>query len=444
MGALDPNRTRNPKLAAQDASLGLPDSVRWVVLSVPDLNGTLRGKALARAGFTRGVQDGGLTTTDLVLRTDAADAPVVSVDGGLDGGDLRLVPDLATLVVDPWRPGWASCLAFTRWRDGSPCNVAPRDVCAAALTDLEEIGVTMHAAFEYEFRLYDRETGRLATPAASYSQQLLADLSGFVEDVAQATRVADIDLQAFHTEAGQGLVELAVAPRDGLRAADTAVRLRGCVQEAAARHGMRASFAAKPVAKEEGSGGHLHLTLNDPEGRSLFASDVIAGNPVPEVMRHAIAGVLEHLGAMSVFYNPHINSYKRLLPGWFAPTRADWAIDDRDAAVRLVVGERAQATHLELRRAGADSNPYLVLAAAAVSIADGLQQRIEPPADGLLGAAPGDLRLALAAFADDADARARLGERFCRHWEATREWELRAFNKVVTAWELTRAEARTQ
>jgi glutamine synthetase len=440
MNAFRPYAEKNRAVAEEDGSRALLKTVRWIVLSIPDLNGALRGKALARTVFSRGIDSGGLSSTDLVLRTDALDSPISTGDARFDGGDLRFVPDLNTLAVDPWRPGWANCLAFTRWRDGSPCEIAPRDVCAAVLADLEELGFAVHAAFEYEFRLYERETGRPVTPAASYSHHLLGELRGFVDDLAVAAIAAGIDLQAFHTEAGAGLVEVSVGACDGLRAADVAVLLRSCVRAAAARHEMRASFAAKPRAGEEGSGGHLHLSLNNRDGISLFASEGSAADQLPNVMRHAIGGLLAHLAPMSALYNPHVNSYKRLLPGCFAPTRADWAFDGRDVAVRVVVSGRPEARHLELRRGGADANPYLVLAAAVVSIADGLQRELEPPGDGSGVPAPSELRGALSVFAEDTEARRGLGESFCRHWETTREWELQAFNEVVTTWELTRVE----
>jgi glutamine synthetase len=311
-------------------------------------------------------------------------------------------------------------------------------VCRSVLAS-PELGATVRAAFEYEFRLYDIESGRPASPAASYSQRLLGELDGFIKDVAQSTAAWRVELEAVHTEAAPGLMEVSVGACDGLEAADVAIALRSCIREAARRHGLRAGFAAKPVTGEEGSGGHLHISLGDPDGRNLFACDALADKPLPAVMRHAIAGLLAHLGSMSALYNPYHNSYKRLIPGWFAPVRADWAIDDRDAAVRVVAGDQPQTTHLELRRPGADANPYLVLAAAVVSIAEGLQQELELPPDASCGAPPTDLRLALVAFAADARARERLGERFCEYWGISREWELSAFNDVITPWELARA-----
>ncbi|MBB4660550.1 glutamine synthetase family protein [Conexibacter arvalis] len=426
------------------------DASEWVVLSTPDLNGVLRGKALSARQFADAVHRDAVGITDLILATDALDTPIATstcVGPGRGAGDLLLRPDLSTLTPLPWRPSWAWCLADVRWQDGSPCDIAPRVVCDTVLTALEAThGLRVCAAFEFEFRLHDVENGAPVTGGRSYSAGELGALAPFLDALRTATSACGLDLSALHTEAGPGLVEVNLAPAIGTAAADHAALLRACVEEVASQQGMRASFLAKPAVGEEGSGGHLHLSLLDRGDANVFAGDLRAGEPPAPPLRHAVAGLVETLAPLSAIYNPAINSYKRLVPGWFAPVTASWALDDRAVAVRLVAGADPRATHVELRRAGADANPHLVLAAAVAAIHGGLDAGREPP-PAATPEAPGaelprDLATALGAFRAADELHARLGRRFCAHFAATREWELRAWQEVVTEWERTRVEGR--
>src|SRR5206468_1857040 len=134
---------------------------------------------------------------------------------------------------------------------------------------------------------------------------------------------------------------------------------------------LQASFLAKTAAGEEGSSGHVHFSCWR-DGSNAFATG-------DDVMRSAIAGVLEHLLAASLLLNPTINSYKRLVPGWFAPTNVSWGVENRSCAVRAIRSARAELCRFECRRPGADANPYLALAAITASAADGLRRRATPP-----------------------------------------------------------------
>src|SRR6185437_14330113 len=160
--------------------------------------------------------------------------------------------------------------------------------------------------------------------------------------------------------------------------------------------------------------------------------------------RHAIGGLLDHMPAVTLLHNPTINSYKRLMPDFFVPIHATWGIDNRLASVRVILrGERA--SRLELRRPGADANPYLVLAGTGAAIASGIERGVEPsaPTVGDPAAAPGkpppvlpsSLEQAVGAFRADTRLRERLGEGFSEYFARTREWELHAWQPAVTEWE---------
>lgn len=175
-----------------------------------------------------------------------------------------------------------------------------------------------------------------------------------------------------HTEAAPGLLELNIAARPGLQAADDAAFVKFAVKEVAAALGLRATFLAKLVPGEEGSSGHVHLSCWR-DGRNAFASPDPAAD-LPPALAAAIAGVLEHLPGASLLLNPTVNSYKRLVPGYFAPINVSWGLENRSTAVRAIRSQRPERCRIECRRPGADANPYLALAALVAAAADGISQ----------------------------------------------------------------------
>lgn len=433
---------------------GALDGCRWVLYGFTDVHGSLRGKALARADFERVVEEGHAKLTDLLLALDPLDVPVTDhTTIGILGGarDLRLVPQLETLAPLPWRPGWAVCLGTPAWDDGRPCELVPRNVAAHALTRLGEHGLHATAAFEYEVRLTDASSGAPPSAGISYSAHELARYAPLMDELAEALSGLGIVAQAMHTEAGPGLFELNVAPADGLRAADEAALARFALREVAERHGLDVSFLAKPRAGEEGSSGHVHLSLRSEAGPALtLAPDsegVSATERLDPVLRDVVAGLLAHLPAASLIHNPTINSYKRLVPGWFAPVNATWGIENRSAAVRVIGPAAGGPSRVECRRPGADANPYLVLAALVASAQLGIAQHPElpPPASGDASAEevdlPGSLEAALATFERDAALRSALGDAFADYYAVSRRWELRAWQQAVTDWERARYRA---
>ena len=416
------------------------EHVEFVLLVIPDVNGSLRGKALRPDAFEDAVRHG-TVMTDLLLALDPVDAPIADYERfGIRSGaaDLVVHPDVATLHDMRWRPGWRICLGTPSWPDGSRCELASREVLRGALGQLGQLGYEAIAGVEYELRLRDAE-GRFVTSGLSYSATEVAGLDGFFSALRPALDDLGVELTAVHTEAAPGLVELNVAARPGLEAADDAAYLKFAVKEVAASMGLRASFLAKTAVGEEGSSGHVHLSAWR-EGTNAFAEGAAMGA--------AIAGVLAHLPAASLLMNPTINSYKRLVPGWFAPTNASWGVENRSCAVRAIPGTRPELSRLECRRPGADANPYLALAAMVVSAADGMRRHAAPPAPVVgdaysrtdLPSLPGSLEAALREFDVDASLRVALGETFSDYYATSRRWELKAWQGSVTDWERSRYE----
>ena len=423
------------------ASLG----EEFVLLAIPDMNGSLRGKALRPAAFDAAVRNG-TVMTDLILGLDPVDTPITDYERfGIRTGaaDLLVTPDDGTLRDLTWRPGWRICLATPTWPDGSPCDFASREVFRAATGDVGSLGYDVMAAIEYEVRIWDEQDSPLSS-GISYSLNEIGRYDRFVDALVGALRALDVELSAVHTEAGPGLLELNLAPARGLAAGDGAVLAKFAAKQVASSMGLRASFLAKTVPGEEGSSGHVHFSCWDGE-TNVFAG-AAADDPLPGPLAGAIAGVLEHLPAASLLLNPTINSYKRLVPGWFAPINATWGYENRSCAVRAIRSSRPELWRFECRRPGADANPYLALAAIAASAADGMRRDVAPP-DPIEGDAyarsdlhelPGSLEAAIAAFAGDDTLRKLLGETFSDYYVTSRAWELKAWRDTVTDWERDR------
>jgi glutamine synthetase len=441
-------RTQQASRPAPQEDVGRPvGDAEFVLLGIPDVNGSIRGKALRPAAFESALRHGA-AMTDLLLGLDPVDTPITDYERfGIRAGaaDLLVHPDPETLHDLRWRPGWRVCLATPSWPDGSPCEFASREVHRHVLGAMGDLGYEVLAAVEYEIRLRDAE-GEPLSSGISYSLAELGRFDAFVAALVPALEGLGVELAALHTEAGPGLLELNLGPRRGLRPADDATLVKFAVKELAASMGLRASFLAKTVAGEEGSSGHIHMSCWNGESNAYAPPD--PGAPLPQLVGSSIAGILDHLPAASLLLNPNVNSYKRLVPGWFAPINASWGLENRSTAVRAIRSARAELCRLECRRPGADANPYLALAAVVAAAADGIRRGAEPPppvegdayqrAD--LPELPGSLEAALRAFEQDAVLREALGERFSEYYMTSRAWELKAWRETVTDWERQRYE----
>ncbi|GAS92797.1 glutamine synthetase family protein [Mycolicibacterium brisbanense] len=426
-----------------DVVNGLPADAHSVVPLFPDIHGNLRGKLVEpRVISTAEALNEGIPTTDLLLAVDPLDEPITTLATmGLRGGakDLLLRPDLSTLRPMPWFPAAYLLLGDLYETGGAPCAVSPRQVLRNALGALSSHGLQMKAAFEFEFRLFREGTWEPATVGLSYSPLTLSHVTEFIGTLRRYADDLRLGLSVVHSEGAPGLIEVNVDPQDGLAAADTAALLRLAATEAARRHGLCANFMAKPVAHEEGSSAHVHFSMWDEGGENALGS--AARNPDDEFYRRAAWGMLTHLPALSLIYNPTINSYKRLVPGFFAPVSAACGPDDRSFALRALL-KTPTSSRFELRRPGADCNPYLTLAAIAASVHLGLTDQSVPDRshiDRHDGALPANLAGAISEFRRrDERLDTVLGAEFCAHYLQTREWELHAWQNAVSEWERQR------
>jgi glutamine synthetase len=433
-----PSRTAKATPQVAPAELG---DVEFVLLGFPDMNGSLRGKAMRPEAFESALRHGA-AMTDLLLGLDPVDMPIADYERfGIRSGaaDLIVHPDPSTLHELSWRPRWRICIGTPSWPDGSQCELASREVLRGAIDGMKAVGYDVLAALEYEIRV--RDANGPVSSGISYSLLDVSAVDGFLNALRPALDGLDVELNAAHTEAAPGLLELNLAARPAMQAADDATFTKFAVKGVAAKMGLRASFLAKTTPGEEGSSGHLHLSCWRDQVNAFGGSDSTA-------MESAIAGVLEHLAGASLLLNPTINSYKRLVPGFFAPINVSWGRENRSAAVRAITSKRPELSRIECRRPGADANPYLALAALLISAADGMRRKAKPPAPvegdaysrSDLTMLPGSLEAALLAFESDGVLRVGLGEKFSDYYSTSRRWELKAFQETVTEWERNRYE----
>lgn len=449
--------TRAAHLELEEFLAAHPD-VRFVDAFVNDLNTVERGKRLDRAAlpdaFARGMPlPGSMFALDI-------EGGTVEASGlGFDDGDADrpCLPIPGSLVPVPWQPGGIAQVQLTMHEaDGAPFFGDPRHALARVLARLARLGLTPVAAIEYEFYLVDCERdaqGRPQPPRGPLTRRRefrtqinsMADLDDYspllsaIDATCAAQRVPATSSLAEYGP-GQYEVNLRHAP-DALRVCDEALRFKRIVKSVARGHGCEATFLPKPYRDMAGSGLHIHVSLADAAGRNAFAA------PAPldsAPLRHAIAGTLATLADGMALCAPGPNSYRRFRREAYVPLHATWSINNRGSAIRVPAAD-ADNLRIEHRLAGADANPYLVMAWVLAGILHGLENRLEPPAV-LTGNAyeqdgeplPTNWPTALERFAASRFARAALGDRFVELFSTVKRAELQEFDSHVTPLEISR------
>jgi glutamine synthetase len=365
-----------------------PD-ITSVRAAVCDLNGILRGKRVPVAQ-THKVLDGQMRMPYSICcldiwGEDVAGNPLVFKYGDVDG---RCAPTGRGFLPMNWLGSPTALLPL--WmieEDGAPYLGDPRQALAAVVKRFAELGLTPVVATELEFYLVDT-TGDEPTPPKSPVTHKLLDGDGalciddldhfeaFFTDVYGACDAHGIPVDSAISENGGGQFEINLLHvPDPLKAADDALYFKRFVKGIARKYDLAASFMAKPFLDRAGNGFHVHFSLLDRDGTNVFDSGTPEGT---EIMHHAVGGLLETMRASALVFAPHLNSYRRLQPNAHAPTEVTWGYETRNAAVRIPGGPNA-ARRIEHRVAGADANPYLVLAAILGAALEGIEGRIAPP-----------------------------------------------------------------
>jgi glutamine synthetase len=435
-----------------------------VKVAITDIDGILRGKYLSKEKFLSVAAPppgGGFGFCDVVLGWDINDrcydnSAFTGWHTGFPDAQVRL--DLATHRRVPWDQDVPFVLGqFVRAtkRGEEPHPLCPRQVLQRVLRRAEKLGLRAFCGMEFEWFNFAETPRSLAakqhvqpepiTPGMfGYSLLRMGQSGGFVRALMDELLAFGIPLEGLHTETGPGVFEAAIAFSDALEAADRAVLFKSSVKEIGQRFGIMPSFMAKWNQAYPGCSGHIHQSLSD--GRKNLFHDPKGPFGMSPLFQSYVAGQVACLMEFGPMLWPTINSYKRLVDGFWAPVKPTWGIDNRTVSFRVIPGS-PKSSRLETRCPGSDVNPYLAMAASLAAGLHGVEQKLKlttPPAeggkDGPANAprAPRTLDETTRRFRKSEIARDWLGAEFVDHFAATREWEWRQWLDGVTDWELKR------
>ena len=420
-------------------------------LHIVDMHGNLRGKWLPAAQIDKllaGQVRLPLSTQSQDIWGDDND-DLTGMALSVGDPDGLCVPEPDTLRIQPWNPSARQVLASLHTLDGTPSFCDPRQLLTTVIERFAERGLRPVAAFELEFYLLDnqsRDSARPRPPAELaiagrpknlqlYDPRAMDRMEPVLDRIHDYAAAMDIPAEATLSEFGPGQFEINLAHRDNaLYAADDATLFKRVVDRAAMHDGLLASFMAKPYTEHSGSGMHVHVSVLDEAGRNIFN----AGHGEPRTLQQAVRGLLDTLLDCQLLFAPNGNSYRRLQPESYAPVHLDWGIDHRGAAIRLpeISGPGARLEH---RVAGADANPYLVLAAVLGGILKGLDEgkpvatpALDDPAAPQAPALHHDWLGCCERFLGSNFIASLLGERYRQVFGATKRHEALWFNRTVS------------
>ena len=393
-GAATAGTSRTGRSRADGAGL------EGIDLILPDLMAVERGKRVPARDLP-GIRARGIRLPESMFSLDAMGRNVFGTGIVMESGDedRPVLPVDGQLIPAPWSDGRRAVMLMTmRQEDGSPHFADPRTALTRVVDRLAADRLAASCAVELEFYLLspDRDGAGRPRPAGlpravaesaageeALSTQIqvaaLQRLDAFdpvLSEIARGCDAMDMVVESLCAEYAPGQFEVNLRyVTDPLRAADEAVLFRHLVRQTARRHGLQATFMSKPFAALSGSGMHVHANLVDGRGRNLFArGDARANRPLLQ----AIAGAAETMAEGMAIFAATANAFRRFGPGSYAPVSAGWGIDNRTVALRIPGGP-ARARRIEHRVAGAEANPYLVVAAVLAGIHHGIEARLEPP-----------------------------------------------------------------
>lgn len=415
-------------------------------------DGTVRAKASAASGLEHRIVSGiGLTVAMQAMNSLDQLQPV---EGMGPVGEIRLVPDPETFTLLPFVPATGAMVVDMFDLDGRPAGECPRSFLRRMQERLRARGGVLHAAFENEFTLAtDSDDGpQPVDRSLCFSTIGLNASAHYTDELLAALEQMDIVVEQHYAELGHGQQELSTAPAPALRAADQQVYVREAIRGVATSMGYVASLAPKPWPEAAGNGCHIHFSLWDGSGGNRFY-DPGASDGLSSEARAFVAGVLEHLPALAALTAPSYNSYRRLVPSYWAGAYTCWGYDNREAPLRIPsrsAGREEATTNVELKTADATCNPYIALGGLIAAGLDGLERGLEPPPPVEVDPAtledaqreawgvrrlPETQRDALDALESDEVLMEAMGDRLRRSYLAVRRSEWEAYSSEDEAFE---------
>jgi glutamine synthetase len=443
--------------------MNLPKGLKAVRFSFADQHGVLRGKTLSASAAEAAMERGVTVTSTLLLKdtshktvfpafTPGAGVGIAEMQGA---ADILMIPDPSTFRLLPWAPdtGWFLC--DLQFPGGRAVPFSTRDVFRKAAEKLALGGYEFVAGLEVEFhifrirdpRLQPADAGQPGNPPdvelLTTGYQLLTEqkydqLDGVVELLRDGLSALELPLRSFEIEFGPSQLELTLAPRAGIAAADAMILLRSAVKQIARRHGYHATFMCRPkLPNVMSSGWHLHQSLNR-NGSNAFVSEK---EDLSEVGKQYLAGLLTHARGACAFATPTINGYKRFRPYSLAPDRVIWGKENRGAMLRVVGAPRDPDTRIENRIGEPAANPYLYFASQIYCGLDGIERRLplprsaDTPYEAKADMLPRTLDEALQHLRADKALREGFGASFVDYYCRIKEAEIARFNLEVSDWE---------
>ena len=421
---------------------------------IVDVNGQLRGKWVPARSAAK-VMKGQLRFPSSSFSLDiwGTEVPASGIGAAAGDPDGVCIPVPETLGIVTWteRP-MAQLLLSMNDRDGTPIFADPRHALARVIDRYAARGWTPVVACELEFHLIDRDLdhGRPAPPRSPATGRRLSDRNvyGVTEleefepvfvDMARAFEAQGIPADTSISEYGVGQYEINLRHLpNGLSAADHCLLMKRAVKGVARRHGLDATFMAKPFPKDSGNGLHVHFSVLDESGRNLFAIEDGEGT---RNLRYAMGGLLATTNDVMAICSVNANSFRRFEEGAFAPTAATWGWDNRNTALRVPDSD-APGTRIEHRVAGADAEPHLVIAAVLAGALHGIDNAIDPGEPVVGNAVPDDAPGLPVSWGDALDAFERsdfigevFGEPFRKVFAASKRQEKRKLEAIITTLE---------
>lgn len=427
-----------------------------IKVGIFDIDGILRGKYMSRDKFLNAL-DKGFGFCDVVLGWDVRDqlydnTQFTGWHSGYPDAGVRILP--ASCRIMPLENDALFFLAeFTHEAE----KICPRGLLRRVLQRGEKMGFKALAGFEYEFFVFNESSESIREKAYQNLKAMAPAEFGYsvirnsvhdstYHNILNLCEKMDFPLEGLHEETGPGVLEAAIAYDKALEAADKASLFKTFVKVAMQKENKMATFMARWNDELPGQSGHIHLSLTDLLGKALFFDDQQADN-MSELMQQFVAGQQQLMPQLLGMIAPTINSYRRLVPGYWAPTDASIGIDNRTCAIRIIPGDKT-SHRLEYRIGAADANPYIILAAVIASGLWGIENKAKlgPMVTGnaYQQTFADDLKLpetlwqSAQALKTSTMARDYFGDEFVDHFVATREWEVREYRKHISQWELDR------
>ena len=427
-----------------------------VIVAITDMQGRLVGKRIHGQYFLDDVLHHGTEGCNYLL---AVDMDMNTVSGyemsSWDRGysDFVMAPDMSTLRRVPWQEGAAMVLADVQWLDGKDVVASPRQILRKQIKALADAGMKPMVGTELEFVLFNNSYEDAwnkhyigLTPANQYNVDYSIMGGSRVEPLLRSIRLgmagAGMIVESIKGECNFGQHEIAFRYSDALSNCDNHVIYKNGAKEIAAVAGYALTFMAKPNERE-GNSSHIHCSFRGLDDSMVMVDESDKEHGMSDLGRHFIAGQIAHLRELSILFAPNINSYKRYVPGSFAPTAIRWGRDNRTCALRLV-GHGA-GLRLENRVPGGDVNPYLAVAGIIAAGLDGIKKKmpLEPAFEGNAYASdsirvPARMLEAQKLWSESAWIKETFGAEVQDHYTNMVEIEMASYGKAVTNWELFR------